>query len=387
MKAENKTYSAADLANYHNGNMTEKEMHRLEKAALEDPFLAEALEGYAFDAAAEDNISILREQIDSRTAHQSRFFLYRRFGPAWLRIAAVFILFGGIGYAFYRLNSTDNRNELSQNTPIEKKAVNPVPVQSDAPTNASSAETLTDAATAPAIITGKTTETLTSGKLKNVTPLPYSISPAPPVSGVTTDLASAADKNEAAKKFKVAEANESENRAFVDNTRNNTVDSRDNNRSEIQTKRQANNANVASAEYSDRTANKDRSTAKDEKYNQVIQEENSPNVRSANAVTLQKAIEGNSLQESPTKTLQPIDSVVFINYADDNMKDILNASGKPYEGIVTLSFTVNQKGEPQNIKVVTSLCVPCDEQAISLLKKGPKWIAAGGAKRLVSIEY
>jgi len=39
-------YSAADLLRYATGRMTASEMHTLEKAALEDPFLAEAIEGY-----------------------------------------------------------------------------------------------------------------------------------------------------------------------------------------------------------------------------------------------------------------------------------------------------------------------------------------------------
>ena len=44
---ELKSYNAADFQRYFNGAMPPKEMHALEKAALDDPFLAEALEGYA----------------------------------------------------------------------------------------------------------------------------------------------------------------------------------------------------------------------------------------------------------------------------------------------------------------------------------------------------
>ncbi|MEI9808705.1 MAG: hypothetical protein WDO16_13070 [Bacteroidota bacterium] len=42
-----KTFSAADIEKYHKGQLSPKEMHSLEKAALDDPFLADALEGYA----------------------------------------------------------------------------------------------------------------------------------------------------------------------------------------------------------------------------------------------------------------------------------------------------------------------------------------------------
>src|SRR5690242_12141025 len=40
------TYSLADIQRYLQGGMNAREMHDLERAALEDPFLADALEGY-----------------------------------------------------------------------------------------------------------------------------------------------------------------------------------------------------------------------------------------------------------------------------------------------------------------------------------------------------
>ena len=41
-----KPYTAEDIQRYLNRQMTMPERHALEKAALEDPFLAEAIEGY-----------------------------------------------------------------------------------------------------------------------------------------------------------------------------------------------------------------------------------------------------------------------------------------------------------------------------------------------------
>ena len=38
-------YTAKDFERYHNGGMTAAEMHQLEKAALNDPMLADALDG------------------------------------------------------------------------------------------------------------------------------------------------------------------------------------------------------------------------------------------------------------------------------------------------------------------------------------------------------
>ncbi|HEX4374426.1 MAG TPA: hypothetical protein VHZ50_14085, partial [Puia sp.] len=40
-----KHYSAADIQNYVAGKLSAAEMHAIEKAALDDPFLADAIEG------------------------------------------------------------------------------------------------------------------------------------------------------------------------------------------------------------------------------------------------------------------------------------------------------------------------------------------------------
>ena len=39
-------YSAADIQRYVQGKLSAAEMHAMEKAALDDPFLADAMEGY-----------------------------------------------------------------------------------------------------------------------------------------------------------------------------------------------------------------------------------------------------------------------------------------------------------------------------------------------------
>ena len=41
-------YTSEDFKRYYSGTMTAAERHALEKAALDDPFLADALEGYKF---------------------------------------------------------------------------------------------------------------------------------------------------------------------------------------------------------------------------------------------------------------------------------------------------------------------------------------------------
>ena len=60
-------YTAADIEKYHNGLMSSKERHALEKAALDDPFLADALEGYATSSINSNNdIDELKKRLAAR---------------------------------------------------------------------------------------------------------------------------------------------------------------------------------------------------------------------------------------------------------------------------------------------------------------------------------
>jgi hypothetical protein len=48
---------------------------------------------------------------------------------------------------------------------------------------------------------------------------------------------------------------------------------------------------------------------------------------------------------------------------------------------------VNDVGEPVNIKVEKSLCAQCDDEAIRLLKQGPKWKKKKNKKGKVTIRF
>jgi len=58
------TFTAADIEKYHKGLMSPKERHALEKAALDDPFLADALEGYGASAVnVQEDIADLKKRL------------------------------------------------------------------------------------------------------------------------------------------------------------------------------------------------------------------------------------------------------------------------------------------------------------------------------------
>jgi hypothetical protein len=111
---ENKRYTADDFKRYHAGAMPTAEMHELEKAALEDPFLADALEGYLNTPSFENDIKELKERLNKKR-NKKIFSISSVAQSGWWRIAALFIIIAGAGYFFYKVNLTEKENTIAKN--------------------------------------------------------------------------------------------------------------------------------------------------------------------------------------------------------------------------------------------------------------------------------
>ena len=87
-------YSAEDIQRYINKQMTPAEMHAFERASLEDPFLAEALEGYTATPVASipADRNELKERLNEKASPKKTIPLYRKMG--WSVAAAILIIFG-----------------------------------------------------------------------------------------------------------------------------------------------------------------------------------------------------------------------------------------------------------------------------------------------------
>jgi hypothetical protein len=98
-------YTAADVQRYLGGKMTPLEMNALEKAALDDPFLAEAIEGYA--ALPEADWSPALQSLKQGFAvgpGQAKVVQFTGKKYNWLKYAAaVLVIGGGIG-TYFMLN-------------------------------------------------------------------------------------------------------------------------------------------------------------------------------------------------------------------------------------------------------------------------------------------
>src|SRR5258705_10049101 len=115
MKEKNKTYTAKDFARYYAGTMPNNEMHALEKAALEDPFLEDALEGYIHAPTAESDIAELQARLTEKQKNKKVFFISSFAQSKWWRMAALFIVIAGAGYFFFRVNSVNKEDPLTKN--------------------------------------------------------------------------------------------------------------------------------------------------------------------------------------------------------------------------------------------------------------------------------
>ena len=120
---DNIYYGAANFERYHSGKMTELEMHALEKAALEDPFLSDALDGYKYTPTALQDVEELKERLGQKEKKKKASVITLKSINPLLRIAAVLILVAGIAWAIIK-NNTTKKEEIASVT--EKKRDNKI---------------------------------------------------------------------------------------------------------------------------------------------------------------------------------------------------------------------------------------------------------------------
>jgi hypothetical protein len=95
-------FSAADIQRYVQGKLSAREMHAMEKAALDDPFLADAIEGMQ-EAFAEHDESLvtgqlqqLQQQFQAKTAPSAKVVAFKPFRYWQAAAAAVVVIITGV---------------------------------------------------------------------------------------------------------------------------------------------------------------------------------------------------------------------------------------------------------------------------------------------------
>lgn len=111
-KNQKHIFSAKEIQRYHNGDMSSVERHAMEKAALEDPFLADAIEGYAYTASADADLVELKTKLDKKQQKEKTIPIYS-LNAKWLRVAALFLLLAGCGWLIFEVGMNNNHNDLA----------------------------------------------------------------------------------------------------------------------------------------------------------------------------------------------------------------------------------------------------------------------------------
>lgn len=347
-------YTAQDIERYHSGGLSPAQMHALEKAALEDPFLADALEGYTYTQTASADLTSLQQKLKQRIEkdeERSVFFMSNN----WMKIAALFLVIAGGGWFIIQslspsknevaIAASDNNNK--QQSPIINRDI-----------NADSASTFLD--------TPVSNETVSTSK-----------------------SVSAAPRQE---EYKTRNKN-NYNTPLVVPSANSLL------------RQQGNEVTAtATAPYRDIDKEKDQAdvTAMQKKEGVNSRSRTNDTIRNVDVVlqrtegTLEEVVvnpKAKANTQASRKMMMQIDTLEPANgwgYFDDYIASNIKSPGdlkiKPVSGEVELSFDLNKDGEPVNITVTKSLCDKCDEEAIRLLKQGPKW-KNKGKKGKVKIRF
>lgn len=116
-----KQWGVADFARYYTGAMPPAERHALEKAALEDPFLQDALDGYQHTATPVKDIAELKQKLwpaNSETPIVPIAWYKTKMAYQLYKAASVVIIVGGLSW--FLVNKTFN-HPTNDNSGIAKE--------------------------------------------------------------------------------------------------------------------------------------------------------------------------------------------------------------------------------------------------------------------------
>lgn len=121
-------YTFSDIEKYLKGELSHTDMHAMEKAALQDPFLADAIEGYQkadLVTSSADLIEIRNALLGKKDQTKIVSLFIRK--NTWLKVAAIFILIAGIATISWLVIGIDAKKQpeiAQQQRPIETKNKN-----------------------------------------------------------------------------------------------------------------------------------------------------------------------------------------------------------------------------------------------------------------------
>jgi len=381
---EEKKYSAADIERYHNGGMSASEMHALEKAALDDPFLSDAIDGYVHTKTPADDVAFLNEQLYNKSR---KAIPMQRIRPrVFLSIAAMVILLAGFGWLAYQLSANETKNIAVQKELLPQKAQPESPPSTDT-VNTAPEETMVMRKAADAkqeSTDAKTNSKYPRSNSKTVAVRKQERDNKPATDGNQTfsNPHAAAPLSNAERDMAASKISENVIRGQVIDVHNNavpfaTVSDPENNA--IASTDAAGNFSIAvpdsnvtvainSAGYQQQqiTLVPTDSTTRivlqpsDQTLNEVVVSSKNKAVTKGNRVQLEAA--------------EPLTGWNRFNaYVDKNIEPPEDLQARAEANEVILSFDIDNAGNAVNVTVEKSACSSCDTTAVRIIKEGTKW--------------
>jgi CarboxypepD_reg-like domain/Gram-negative bacterial TonB protein C-terminal len=446
-----KTYTAIDIEKYHQGLLSPADMHAMEKAALDDPFLADAMEGYMeAGTTLQSDLDDLKKRLAQRTEEKTKIIPLGGSGKSsfpFMRAAVMIGVLAGAGTLAYLFMFKEKEQPIAQAK--QEKDTPSVVVTDSGKINANPAHAVTDST----IHTGSSNALLNTEKQTNTYYYNQDSIPSKDekktadLNGTVTsaaneelvvvndeikDLAKSNNWKAADQEKKRAEAAKKENQlgfTAVQAPGNGAPVAANQSKAKALAPAPANKAeennflktNIFRGRVTDgmnfgvpfaKVTNTDDNvgtytdargyfnlTSPDTVLhvqvrsigfeNNAIQLRNSvPNnqvvlqndSRSLNALVInnQRANASRRSDNNNIRLEEPVPADGWENYdtyLSNNLVMPEEYRNKPSTTAtaVEVSFEVDAKGEPVNIRVEKSLCDKCDKEAIRLVKEGPKW--------------
>ncbi len=410
---KNITYTAEYIQLYLSGKMPNKEMHELEAAALEDIFLADAIDGYQNKDNVDNDLAILRETINNRGSKKSSTHIRKLFTS--LSIAASLLIVFSIAY--FLMNKADHKQQqLSSNDIKPTQNISPV-IQESTPR-----VQLANADSSSSFKKNDNNNNNNNKSLKKKTDeISFGFS-----AKEAQELASVLKSEKPKTPSKIIERNEIQANAkapaLVSTTQQQlsptlgtetteAIAQADETKFGLDSKKET-KANLNAGSYnliSTDSMNSFSIVKNDEVAAVTVSKAKAAIPAAANMInngdmqmqevvvsgysnTRKKSLNA-SVQKVSAKDLKnterqtEADKTAFDNYVKTHKTTCLDKAGNEIHGTVTLKFNVDKNGKPEKIKVEQSLDKACDDQAIKWLNEGPKWNGSLKKKEEVKITF
>jgi hypothetical protein len=407
-----KNYTAADIKRYHSGKMTVEEMNELEKSALEDSLLSDAIDGYENKDNVESDLAFLREKIKNRGSKKSSTNIRKLYTS--LSIAASLLIVFSIAY--FLINKADNNQQkLSSNDINPTKNIPPILQENTA------LEKLANTDSSSSFVKNDNNNNNNNSleKKTDETSFEFSAKEAQELASVlksekpkkTTKIIERNDIQPNDKALALVSATEQQLPPTLGTDATDAIAQADETKFHLDSKKETTaKLNAGSYNFISADSINNYSIVKNDEVAAVTVSKAkagipaAANMSSNNDMQMQEVVVTSynntrkkalhaSVQKVSTKDLKNTvqqtedDKTTFDNYVKTHKTTCLDNTGNEIHGMVTLKFNIDKKGKPEKIKVDQSLNKACDDQAIKLLHDGPDWNGSKKKKATVNITF